>query len=357
MSSDTPHPDFAELDALLKRLCENELDDAGFVRLDALLSDNPELQARYVDVMSTHQMLGSMMRATSGPIPLEAATAVQQRIDATRRTERGRGPRVWRYAAAAIVALAAGVTMMLWSSGGRDATTDADTATVAIDDTPTDERNVATLTNTTDAKWDTDTGALLDPGMPLDRGRLRLLAGSAEMLMESTASVTLLGPADVETLGPNRCRLTRGRIVAKVPPAAHGSLVAWARRGVLLLNSVLSVEQGLAGAHQGKGWERFTDRVVSLLDAQERGLVFMLWGSYAQKKGAQIDDRRHCVLRAPHPSPLSAHRGFFGCRHFSRANEWLAARGAAPVDWELPPLAEAERLAAEPPSAQSSSAG
>lgn len=135
-----------------------------------------------------------------------------------------------------------------------------------------------------------------------------------------------------------------------IPPAVHGSLVAWARRGVLLLNSVLSVEQGRAGAHQGKGWERFTDRVISLLDGEARGLVFMLWGSYAQKKGAQIDGRRHCVLRAPHPSPLSAHRGFFGCRHFSQANDWLAARGGEPVDWRLPPLAEAERLAAQAPS-------
>lgn len=135
-----------------------------------------------------------------------------------------------------------------------------------------------------------------------------------------------------------------------IPPAAHGSLVAWARRGVLLLNSVLSVEQGRAGAHQGKGWERFTDRVVALLNAEERGLVFMLWGSYAQKKGAQIDSERHCVLRAPHPSPLSAHRGFFGCRHFSKANDWLAAHGAEPVNWQLPPLAEAERLAAQPAS-------
>jgi uracil-DNA glycosylase len=135
-----------------------------------------------------------------------------------------------------------------------------------------------------------------------------------------------------------------------IAPAPHGSLVAWARRGVLLLNSVLSVEEGRAGAHQGRGWERFTDRVVELLNARERGLVFMLWGSYAQKKGAHIDGRRHCVLRAPHPSPLSAHRGFFGCRHFSRANAWLAARGAEAVDWQLPPPAEAERLAAQSPS-------
>jgi len=131
-------------------------------------------------------------------------------------------------------------------------------------------------------------------------------------------------------------------------PAEHGSLVAWAQRGVLLLNSVLSVEQGQPGAHQGKGWERFTDRVIALLDGGERELVFMLWGSYAQRKGAQIDGQRHCVLRAPHPSPLSAHRGFFGCRHFSKANAWLADRGREPIDWRLPDLAGAERLAAQP---------
>ncbi|KGE03342.1 uracil-DNA glycosylase [Pseudohaliea rubra] len=135
-----------------------------------------------------------------------------------------------------------------------------------------------------------------------------------------------------------------------IAPADHGSLVAWARRGVLLLNSVLTVEEGKAGAHQGKGWERFTDRVIAILNNGDRGLVFMLWGSYAQKKGAQIDERRHCVLRAPHPSPLSAHRGFLGCRHFSQGNAWLAARGAVPVDWRLPPLAEAERLVAQPAS-------
>jgi len=133
-----------------------------------------------------------------------------------------------------------------------------------------------------------------------------------------------------------------------IPAAEHGSLIAWARRGVLLLNSVLTVEQGQAGAHQGRGWERFTDRVVALLNEGERELVFMLWGSYAQKKGAQIDSQRHCVLRAPHPSPLSAHRGFLGCRHFSTANGWLADRGRVPVDWRLPALAEAERLAAQP---------
>ena len=121
-----------------------------------------------------------------------------------------------------------------------------------------------------------------------------------------------------------------------IPPPDHGHLQAWADRGVLLLNAVLTVERGQAGAHQGKGWERFTDRVVQVLNDERDGLVFMLWGSYAMKKGASIDRKRHLVLTAPHPSPLSAHRGFFGCRHFSRANAWLEARGAEPMDWTLP---------------------
>ena len=115
-----------------------------------------------------------------------------------------------------------------------------------------------------------------------------------------------------------------------------GNLEPWAKQGVLLLNAVLTVERGQAGAHQGKGWEQFTDRVVQELDRGRDGLVFMLWGSYAQKKGAVIDRNRHLVLQAPHPSPLSAHRGFFGCRHFSKANMWLEKRGEAPIDWALP---------------------
>ena len=120
------------------------------------------------------------------------------------------------------------------------------------------------------------------------------------------------------------------------PVPASGNLEHWAKQGVLLLNSVLTVERGQAGAHQGRGWERFTDRVVQELNEGGEGVVFMLWGSYAQRKGAMIDDRRHCVLKAPHPSPLSAHRGFFGCGHFTRANAYLEARGAAPIDWRLP---------------------
>ncbi len=121
-----------------------------------------------------------------------------------------------------------------------------------------------------------------------------------------------------------------------VPAPQHGCLTHWADQGVLLLNSVLSVERGRAASHQGKGWEQFTDRAIELVNRDCEHVVFMLWGSYAQRKGAVIDEQRHCVLRAPHPSPLSAHRGFFGCRHFSRANDYLAARGRSPIDWALP---------------------
>jgi len=116
----------------------------------------------------------------------------------------------------------------------------------------------------------------------------------------------------------------------------HGHLTAWADRGVLLLNSVLSVECARAASHQGQGWETFTDRVIEVVNREREGVVFMLWGSYAQRKGAIIDTRRHCVLKAPHPSPLSAHRGFFGCGHFSAANDYLCRRGEEPIDWSLP---------------------
>lgn len=130
------------------------------------------------------------------------------------------------------------------------------------------------------------------------------------------------------------------RDIGFVPPA-HGCLTHWARQGVLLLNAVLTVEHNQAGAHQGKGWEQFTDRIVALLNAEREGLVFLLWGSPARKKGAFIDRKRHLVLEAPHPSPLSAHRGFLGCGHFSRANTWLQAQRRAPIDWQLPADASA----------------
>ena len=126
-----------------------------------------------------------------------------------------------------------------------------------------------------------------------------------------------------------------------IPRPAHGCLQHWAEQGVLLLNAVLTVEDGRAGAHAGKGWEGFTDRIVEALDREREHLVFMLWGAYAQKKGAMIDTGRHRVLKAPHPSPLSAHRGFIGCGHFSAANTYLVRHGQAPIDWSLPPLPQA----------------
>jgi uracil-DNA glycosylase len=120
----------------------------------------------------------------------------------------------------------------------------------------------------------------------------------------------------------------------------HGCLTHWAQQGVLLLNAVLTVEEGRAGAHQGKGWEGFTDRIVDVLNREREHLVFMLWGSYAQAKGKVIDPRRHLVLKAPHPSPLSAHRGFIGCGHFSAANAYLIRNGQTPIDWSLPRRSE-----------------
>ncbi len=121
-----------------------------------------------------------------------------------------------------------------------------------------------------------------------------------------------------------------------IRPARHGYLEHWARQGVLLLNSVLTVEMGQAAAHQGKGWERFTDAVIRQVNARGEPVVFMLWGSYAQKKAAFVDAGRHLVLKAAHPSPLSAHNGFLGCRHFSRANAFLKAHGRPAIDWALP---------------------
>jgi uracil-DNA glycosylase len=118
-----------------------------------------------------------------------------------------------------------------------------------------------------------------------------------------------------------------------IDPPPHGFLEHWARQGVLLLNSVLTVEMGKAAAHQGRGWETFTDAVVRLVNDQARPVVFMLWGAYAQRKAAFVDSRRHLVLKAAHPSPLSAHNGFFGCRHFSAANAFLTQNGLEPIDW------------------------
>lgn len=120
-----------------------------------------------------------------------------------------------------------------------------------------------------------------------------------------------------------------------IAPPGHGHLEKWARQGVLLLNAVLTVQAHNAASHAGRGWEKFTDAVIDRINREREHVVFLLWGSYAQKKGAIIDRTRHLVLTAPHPSPLSAHRGFLGCRHFSQANAYLVRHGIAPVDWDL----------------------
>ena len=121
-----------------------------------------------------------------------------------------------------------------------------------------------------------------------------------------------------------------------IAPASHGFLEHWAQQGVLLLNSVLTVEHKQANSHQGRGWEDFTDRVIAELNERREHIVFILWGSYAQKKGRFIDTNRHLVLKSVHPSPLSAYRGFFGSKPFSKTNDYLMSHGIAAVDWQLP---------------------
>jgi uracil-DNA glycosylase len=121
-----------------------------------------------------------------------------------------------------------------------------------------------------------------------------------------------------------------------IAPAAHGCLNRWAEQGVLLLNATLTVAAGQAGAHQNQGWEIFTDRAIQALNEEREGLVFILWGSYAQKKGSFIDQQKHCVIRSPHPSPLSAYRGFFGSKPFSQTNDYLTSRAKEPINWQLP---------------------
>lgn len=118
-----------------------------------------------------------------------------------------------------------------------------------------------------------------------------------------------------------------------IEPPASGNLERWAKQGVLLLNATLTVRARSAGSHQNKGWEEFTDRAIKELSEKRKDVVFMLWGSYAQKKGAIIDTKKHCVLTSVHPSPLSAYRGFLGCKHFSKANEYLKSKGLAEICW------------------------
>lgn len=129
-----------------------------------------------------------------------------------------------------------------------------------------------------------------------------------------------------------------------IPPAQHGFLEQWAEQGVLLLNSVLTVEASKAGSHQNKGWEIFTDKIIEQINGEHQGVVFMLWGAYAQKKGRHIDRDKHCVLESVHPSPLSVYRGFLGCQHFSKANEYLMSQGKSPIKWALSPIVSTHNI-------------
>jgi uracil-DNA glycosylase len=121
-----------------------------------------------------------------------------------------------------------------------------------------------------------------------------------------------------------------------IDPPKHGHLSSWAQQGILLLNSVLTVEAHKAASHQGKGWEKFTDEIIRLVNDQPHPVVFILWGSYAQKKAAFVDQSKHLVLKSVHPSPLSAHNGFFGSKPFSQTNAFLKAQGRGEIDWRLP---------------------
>jgi uracil-DNA glycosylase len=121
----------------------------------------------------------------------------------------------------------------------------------------------------------------------------------------------------------------------EIPVPQHGNLEKWADQGVLLINATLTVRDGQAGSHQNRGWETFTNRVIELVSQEKKGVVFLLWGRFAQAKESLIDGNRHLVLKAAHPSPLSAYNGFFGCRHFSRTNEYLAQHGKSGIDWTL----------------------
>lgn len=120
-----------------------------------------------------------------------------------------------------------------------------------------------------------------------------------------------------------------------ITPPVSGNLEKWAKQGVLLLNATLTVSRGQPGSHFNQGWETFTDIVVSSINSQKQGVVFLLWGKHAQQKGAVIDENKHFILRAPHPSPFSAHSGFFGCKHFSKTNEYLVEQGIEPINWTL----------------------
>jgi len=238
--------DGAELDALLKKVCDGEMSDADFVRLDELLSDDPDAQERYVEMMTTHHMLGSLTRATSGPIPLEAAEAIQETIEDSSRRARGGRRRsvVLRYAAAAVLLFAVGLAVM-YATQERAVIAPRDVA----GDEPIFETPVATVTSLHQPE---PTGSpLVSPGERLDGGEtLGLTAGFVELQMDRGASVTLGGPADFRVLGPNACRLTRGTLLARVPASAVGFLVSTPEMDIVDLGTAFVVHVDADGATQ-----------------------------------------------------------------------------------------------------------
>lgn len=123
-------------------------------------------------------------------------------------------------------------------------------------------------------------------------------------------------------------------------PPAHGYLISWAENGVLMLNSILTVEDGKPMSHKNYGWEKFTDHVIDLINDKKENIVFMLWGSPAHTKAKNVDPNKHYVLKSVHPSPLSSYRGYFGCKHFSKCNDFLKSKGIAPIDWSIPPVSK-----------------
>lgn len=139
-----------------------------------------------------------------------------------------------------------------------------------------------------------------------------------------------------EKIPPSLCNIYQElKNDLNISPPTHGNLISWTQQGVLLLNSVLTVEHGLAASHQGRGWEQFTDKVIDVVNQHCEHVVFLLWGSYAQRKAQGVDTGKHLVLSAPHPSPLSAHRGFLGCQHFSKTNAYLSQHNRSPIEWKL----------------------
>lgn len=171
---------------------------------------------------------------------------------------------------------------------------------------------------------------------PLSEVKVLILGQDPYHNVHQAHGLSFSVPPDQQEIPPslqNIYKELQDDLGCKIP--SHGYLKKWADQGVLLLNTVLTVRAHQAGSHQGKGWEKFTDAVIQAVNAQDRPIVYLLWGKPAQSKAGMLTNPKHLVLKAPHPSPLSAYRGFFGCKHFSRTNEFLQSHGVEPIDWQI----------------------